>query len=54
VNTNEEEQLDDCLKCESGLSTWDIEFIESLDKGFRKRELSIKQITQLNRITDTL
>ena len=54
MNDDEKEKLDDCLNCDSGLSLWDVEFIESLDKSFRNRELSQKQIDQLNRITDAL
>ena len=50
--TDEEEQmLDDALEYESGLTPWELDFIDNLDKVYRERELSVKQIDVLERIT---
>lgn len=54
MNELQLQQLDDCLDCEEGLSNWEIGFIESLEKSFRKRELSLKQEDILQRIVDKL
>ena len=46
-----EEIVDDLLNKESGLTSWEIDFIDSLDKQ-RGRKLSEKQIQCLERIVD--
>lgn len=48
-----EQLLDDLLDLESGLTEWELGFIESLDK-WRGRDLSEKQEATLQRIADKL
>ena len=50
----EQAMLDDALKAESGLSGWEIDFLENLNEVFRKRELSVKQHDKLQEIVDML
>lgn len=54
MNEAQLSQLDDCLNCESGLSTWEIGFIENIDNNYRKKELTPKQEDVLQSITDKL
>jgi len=51
MNPDEEQLLDDLLAVESGLTAWEMDFIESLDKQ-RTRALSDKQRDVVNRIAD--
>lgn len=54
MNEEEEQMLDEALEAESGLTLWEIDFVDSLDKLYRKKELSFKQIEILQRIADNL
>lgn len=42
--------LDDLLEIESGLTGWEVSFIENLDADWRDRELTEKQHATLNEI----
>jgi len=50
MNTIEHNQLDDLLDVESGLTDWELKFIEDLDSRWRDRELSDKQAATLEKI----
>jgi hypothetical protein len=43
----QEAMLDECLNAESGLSGWELDFVENLDQNFRDRPLSEKQVDRL-------
>ncbi|MBE3117486.1 MAG: hypothetical protein IMZ50_01855 [Candidatus Atribacteria bacterium] len=44
-----EDELDDLLKAESGLTPWEIDFVESMDK-LRGRNVTDKQLNTLHKI----
>lgn len=44
--------LDECIEAESGLSGWEIDFIENLDANFRGRELTDRQADKLEAINE--
>lgn len=48
-----EKMLDELLERESGLTTWEIDFLDSLDK-LRGRSLSEKQLAVLDKIHNRL
>jgi hypothetical protein len=48
-----ESMLDELLELEQGLTGWEIDFLESLDK-LRGRELSEKQLEKLTQIHERL
>jgi hypothetical protein len=51
VSEDEQQLLDDLLAVESGLTAWEMDFIESLDRQ-RARALSPKQREVMGRIAD--
>lgn len=51
MNDDEKVFLDDLLEAESGLTPWEIDFIESLDKQ-RERSLTSKQAACLATIVE--
>jgi len=53
VDAEELSQLDQCLQAESGLSPWEIDFIESMEK-LRNRDLSTLQADKLYDIASRL
>lgn len=48
----QEYQLDSLLELESGLTGWELDFVENMDSNWRQRELSEKQAETLERIYD--
>ncbi len=54
MNDDEKQILDECLDVESGYTCWEIDFIESLDKSFRNRDLSDKQRDILVKLSDRI
>lgn len=50
MSKNEEAMLDECLNAVCDLTSWEIDFIENLDRNFRDRPLSERQIEVLERI----
>lgn len=49
MTRDEEKMLDECLDTETGLTDWEIGFIEALDRDWRGRPLSEKQHDALER-----
>lgn len=49
---DEQKLLDGLLAVESGLTAWEMDFIENTDKSFRERSLSDEQRYWLNWIAD--
>lgn len=54
MTDDEEKMLDEALEAESGLTAWEMDFVDNLDKTYRKRELSFKQSDILCRIMEKL
>lgn len=54
VNEEEEKMLDEALAAESGLSGWELDFLDNINKVFRKKELSERQHDKLQEIVDKL
>lgn len=50
MTKDQQSMLDECLNAGSGLTPWELQFIEDLDSNWRDRELSVKQSTVLSRI----
>lgn len=51
--THDEQKLvDDLLLIESGLTGWEMDFLDNLDNGFRERALSERQRDRLNDIAE--
>lgn len=50
MDPNEEALLDDLLQVGEGLTEWEVEFLDNLDKRWRGRELTEKQQAVLHRI----
>ena len=51
MTKDEQEMLDECLNANSGLTNWEIEFLDDLDDR-RDRTLSDKQLACLERINE--
>ena len=54
VTDDEEQLLDDLIDLESGLSPWEIDFVENLDRHWRDRDLTEKQSDTLRDIGRSL
>lgn len=50
MTEHEQSLLDDLLALDSGLTAWEVEFIDNLDKNWRGRDLTEKQEQVLHRI----
>jgi len=50
MTKDQESMLEECLNAESGLTPWEMDFIDNLDQNFRERDLSEKQTEVLERI----
>lgn len=50
MTPDQETMLDECMEAESGLTPWELDFIDNLDQNFRDQDLSEKQEEVLNRI----
>ncbi len=50
MTKDEEQMLDECLDAESGLSAWELDFIDNLDHNWRGRDLTERQHETLERI----
>jgi hypothetical protein len=53
MTDDEQEMLDECLDAEQGLSGWELDFIEDMDKK-RNITLSDKQHAKLREIVEKL
>jgi hypothetical protein len=50
MTESQKEKLDEILEKDSGLSGWEMDFIENMDKNWRERNMSEKQDSTLSKI----
>ena len=54
MTKDEEEALDECLEAEECLTKWELDFLDNLDKNYRKTRLSPRQSKVLMRINEKI
>ena len=54
MTSDQEKMLDECLSAESGLTGWELDFVDNLDSNWRDRELTERQSDALVRIVEKL
>ena len=50
MDNHQEDLLDELLSLEEGLSGWEMDFLDNLDKNWRDRELTDNQADKLEQI----